>query len=578
MNVSAVPPAQPGDSQRRVQASHGSQTGGQDPLSKFAALLDTTGPIPTWTSLAEVAQPIEHVPAPASREDMRPFDFAPLPALKETHDNPTETAASHSGPLPVGDADRPASRRSRGSRPKAIALASLFLIGMAVVFVWRDHVHKLAETCRSMLLDAIAGLDDAPTPRANVMPERAAQPPREDTLFRATPVAGNVHSRRVRPDNSEEQSVNASAPAGTGALAPVATAPADVGVRPRGTTAVESATPSATSAVPVRDYAQSARPWAKSYEEQAVDASPAAIVAPAPGAASPAGMSARPSGTAAVKSATPSTANAVPVTDGALSTHPRAESHEEQAVHASPPAGTVAPGANAPADVSAPPSDKTAAESATPNTARAVPVTEDAQSAHLAAETSEEEQAVDASPSTGTVARASAPNAPADAGAAEMPLAPRPAIAPVRVGSRIPEPSPVRTISVRPDGTLISSSIGSSNTSSAADALTPTAKRVSEGADGSAGTAPASNPSSGLPNTLGGKPGIAAAPNDVAQMPTRLSQPGNRHKREKSGKSANALKVNAAETDANASTIQSESSGSDQAPANTPTIAHAGRL
>jgi hypothetical protein len=518
MNVSAVPPAEPGDSQRRLHASPGGQTRGQDPLSKFAALLDTTGPVPTWTSSAKVAQPIEHVQAPESGDATRPQNIVPLPASKDTHDNPAETGPSHSGPLPIGDAHQPEpSRRSRGWKPRAFVLASLFLICAAVALSWRDQVHGLAETYRSMLLDAIAGLDDAPTLRANLTPERAAQPPNEDTLstVRATPVAGNTHSARDRADSSQEQAVHTSPPPGT--------------------------------------------------------------VAPALGAAAPADVSAHLSSTTAAESVTLS-ASAVPATDGAPSTHPRAESYEEHAVDASPQKGTVAPGANAPADVSAPPSDKTAAESATPNTARAVPLTEDAQSASLAAASSEEEHAVDASPSAGTVAHAPAPNAPADAGAAEMPLAPRPAMAPVRVGSRIPEPNPVRIISVRPDGTVISSSVGSSDTSSAADALKPPAKRVSEGADGSAGTAPASNPSPDLPSTLGGKPGIAAAPNDVAQMPRRLSQPANRHKREKSGKLANPLKVNAAETDANASTIQSESSGSDQAPANTPTIAHSGRL
>ena len=77
MNVSAVPSAEPCDSQRRLHARPGSQTGGQDPLSKFASLLDPACLVPTWTGLAEVAQPIEHVPAPASGAATRPSNIVP---------------------------------------------------------------------------------------------------------------------------------------------------------------------------------------------------------------------------------------------------------------------------------------------------------------------------------------------------------------------------------------------------------------------------------------------------------------------------------------------------------------------
>jgi hypothetical protein len=516
MNVSAVPPAEPGDSQRRLHASRGSQTGGQDPLSKFASLLDPTSPVPTWTSLTKVAQPIENVSAPASEEATRPSNIVPLAVSKETNDNPTETVACHSGVPPTRDRPEP-SRRSRGWKPKAFALASLFLIGTAVALSWRDHVRGLAETYRSMLVEAIAGLDDAPILRPNAMPERAAQPPSEDTLstVRATPVAGNAHSARDRADkaaSSEEQTGDASAPARTVARASGVTAPADVGARPSGA----SATPSTANPVQVTDNAQSAHPGAESYEEQAIDTTPpAGIVVPAPGPTAPADMSS-PSVKSAIESATPSAVDAVPVTDNGQSAHPGMESYEEQATKASPPVGIVAPGP--------------------------------------------------------------ALSSPADVGATKSPLAPRLAVAPVRVGSAIPESKAVRIISVRPDGTLISSAIGSSETSPAADASKLPAKPASEGAEGSAGIAPGSNQSSDLPNTLDGKPGIAATPNDVARMPSRLSKPENRHKGEKSEKSANAVKVNAAETDANASAIQSESSGSDQAPANTPTSAHAGRL
>jgi hypothetical protein len=330
-------------------------------------------------------------------------------------------------------------------------VASFFLVGTAVALSSRDYIQGLAETYRSMLLDAIAELDDAATQRATAMPEHAAQPPSEDTLstVRATRVVGSAQSARDSADRSEEEAASARPSAGTVASAPGATAPADVSTHPSGTTAAESATPS--------------------------------------------------------------TASAVPVTDVAQSTHPAAEGYEEQAVDASPPTGTVAP--------------------------------------------------------------APTPNAPAYVGAAKMPLAPRPTVAPVRVGPPIPEPKPVRIISAWPDRTPISSAIGS--TSSVANALKLPTKRASERTEGSAGIAPASNPSSDLANTLGGKPEIAATPNDAARMPSRLSQPGNRHKRERYEKSTNALKVNAAEADANASAIQSESPESDQVPA---TAAHAGRL
>jgi hypothetical protein len=107
----------------------------------------------------------------------------------------------------------------------------------------------------------------------------------------------------------------------------------------------------------------------------------------------------------------------------------------------------------------------------------AVPVTDVGQSTHPAAERYEE-QAVAASPPTGTVAPPPAPNAPADLGTTKMPLVPRPAVAPVRVGSPIPQPNPVRIISVRRDGTLITSAIGSIDTSFAAVALKPPAPRV----------------------------------------------------------------------------------------------------
>ena len=493
MNVSAVPSAEPCDSQRRLHARPGSQTGGQDPLSKFASLLDPACLVPTWTGLAEVAQPIEHVPAPASGAATRPSNIVPPRGPKETHDNPIETAARHSGVAPTQSAHRlEPPRRSRRWKPKAFALASLFLVGAAVALSSRDYIHGLAETYRSMLLDAIAGLDDAATQRATAMPERAAQPPSEDTLsaLRATQVAGNAQSARDSADRSEEEALGAGPSAGT--------------------------------------------------------------VARTLGATAPAGISARASAKTAAESATPSTASAVPVTDNAQSAHPAAESSEEEALGAGPSAGTVARrlGATAPADISARASAKTAAESATPSIASAVPAMDVGQSTHPAAESYEsyEEQAVNASPPTATVAPPPAPNAPADGEAANMPLAPRPAVAPVRVGPTIPEP--------KPDRTPISFAIGSSETSSAAAALKLPAKRASEETEGSAGIAPASDPSSDLPNTLKAKPGVAAIPNDVAQMPSLVSQPGNRHKREKSEKSANALKVIAAESDTDASAIQ----------------------
>ena len=110
-----------------------------------------------------------------------------------------------------------------------------------------------------MLLDAIAGLDDAATQRATATPERAAQPPREDTLstVRATRVARNAQSARDSADRSEEGAAGARPSAGAVARTLGATAPADVSARPSAKTAAWSATLSTASAIPLTDDAQS---------------------------------------------------------------------------------------------------------------------------------------------------------------------------------------------------------------------------------------------------------------------------------------------------------------------------------
>jgi hypothetical protein len=248
MSVAPFPPPKFGDSDRRLHATAANQTAAEEPLSEFAYLLDPTSLANTSTSLPNVAQLSEHVPGPAttSGEDIQRPNFVPLRSSNETH-SPIETAAPHAGAALAGEV-RPQepSRRSRGWKPKAFALASFVVIGAFVAFGSQDYVRGQAEIYGSMFLDAIAGLDDTPSPRGNVMPdERMAQRPSEAPSAAAGPPLAKEprQSEHARVDSSEEQAVDASAPA---APAPAPNALADLGSTQSGV-GVLNVTPAATA-------------------------------------------------------------------------------------------------------------------------------------------------------------------------------------------------------------------------------------------------------------------------------------------------------------------------------------------
>jgi hypothetical protein len=156
----------------------------------------------------------------------------------------------------------------------------------------------------------------------------------------------------------------------------------------------------------------------------------------------------------------------------------------------------------------------------------------------------------------------------------DAPLAPARDAAPPQSA----EPKAARIVPMQPDGALISSATGSSRTSSSGDALKLPAKLASEATDGSAGIAPASNPSSDLSDTLGGKSGLTAAPKATA-MPRQPLVPAKRQKWKKSEGSANGHKLDAgAAAAANPPATPAESTTPDQGPANPSFGARAGRL
>jgi len=221
MNFSDV-----GDPHRRLHATAANQTGTEDPLSKFAYLLDHTSVVQT--------QLFEHISPPASG----------VPSSKETRDHPletVETATVQARARLIGDVQpQEPSRHVRGWKSKAFALAGFFVIGTLVAVSSWDYVRGQAEGYGSMLLDGIAGLDDAPTLRASVIPDgRVAQRPSSETAEQPAtpstaevpPVADNAQSARARADSSEEVVVDASTPA-----APVAPASATNATANRGAT------------------------------------------------------------------------------------------------------------------------------------------------------------------------------------------------------------------------------------------------------------------------------------------------------------------------------------------------------
>ena len=472
MSVRAAPPVKLGDSERQLNATGANQT--EERLSKFAYLLDRTSLANTSTSLPRVAQLFERVvgPATTSGEAIQPLKIVPLPSSTETPDNLIEGSRSWRGSLLTGDVHRQEpSRQSRGWKPKASLLAGFVVIGTVVALGSRDYVRGQAGIYGSLLLDAIAGLDDASNPRGNaISDERMAQLPSDATVSEfATPstagppmVADNGQSARARADSSEEQAGNASAPAApVSALAPAANAPADL-----------AATQSGFGDSNVTHVATTVE----------------TPLAPGPAVAS---------------------SNAGPpiVPD---STQPaRVGVVDKQAVDTSAPAALVS------------------ATTPTASTPPAVGATESA---------------------------VGVPNVTPTATTVETPAAPGPAVASLHVASQISEPKPVRIVSVRPDGTPISSA-------------------------GSAGTAQASNPGSDLWEKPGGlsSAGVTATLKVATEMPSQSQKPAKHQKREKPEKSARAL--NAAEAAASSPPPTSaEPSAAEQGSATPLQGAHAGRL
>ncbi len=502
MNGPAVPPVKLGDSERRLKATAANQAGSEELLSKFAYLLDHTSLAPTSTSLPKAAQLFEHDPGPAtpSGEAIQPLNNVPLSNVplsssNETHDNPI--AAVHAGPLLTGGVQPfEPSRHSANWKPKAFALASFVVIGTAVALGLRDYVLGHAEIYESMLLDAIAGLDDAPNPRGSVMhDESMAQGPSDESFGASAtlstagppPIVDRPRSGRATVESSREQAVDASASAApVSEPAPAASASADVGAT--------------KSEVGVSDATRVAK-----TRETPLTSGPALA---------------------------PSDARPPLMPD---STQPARVGVDKQTVDASAPAAPVsapAPAANAPAGVGA--------------TRSGVGVS------HVT-----------------PVATAVDTSLASVRSAAQLPL-----------GSQIPEPKPVGTVSA-PDSTPTSSTTDSIETSNAGDALKLSAKPASEANMGSAGTAQVLNPSPDLREISGGKPpaGAATTPKIAAEMPSQPPKSAKRQKREKSEKSAKAPMLSAAEAAASSLPASSEEPPApDRDPTNPLQGTHAGRL
>jgi len=561
MNGPAVPPVKLGDSERRLKATAANQACAEELLSKFAYLLDHTSLAPTSTSLPKVAQLFEHVPGPAtpSGEAIQPLNNVPLSSSNETHDNPM--AAVHAGPLLTGDVQpHEPSRHFAGWKPKALALASFVVIGTAVALGSRDYVLGHAEIYESMLLDAIAGLDDAPNPRGNVgnvmHDESMAQGPSDETIAASAapstagppPIADRPRSARATVESSREQAVDASAPAApVRAPAPAAGAPADVGATR--TTPLASGPARAPKDAGPPLLPDSTQPARVGVDEQAADASapPPPVSTPAPAASASADVGATQSRVGVSDATQVAKTRETPLASGPApapgeagpplmpdSTQPARVGVDKQAVDASAPAAPVsAPEpANAPADVGATRSG-VGVSSATP-----VATAIDTPTASVRAAT-------------------------------QLPL-----------GSQIREPKPVGTVSA-PDWTPTSSTTDSIETSNGGDALKLSAKPASVANMGSAGTAKVLNPSSDLREIPGGKPsaGLAATPKIAAETPSRPPKSAKRQKREKSEKSATAPKLNAAEAAASSLPATSEEPPApDQGPTNPLQGVHAGRL
>ncbi len=160
-----------------------------------------------------------------------------------------------------------------------------------------------------------------------------------------------------------------------------------------------------------------------------------------------------------------------------------------------------------------PPSDDTVAAS---NDAGATLLKDNTQSAHVkVVESAEQPVDLNALASPGP-APAAASSAPVDAstGSAvrttvDTPVVVTTAAPPPPVASQFPEPKPVRTVSLRPDGTPIPSpvlaSADTSDVAPAQEAPKPTAKPMSKATTDAAANAQPSTPKLALPTKLSGK-------------------------------------------------------------------------
>ncbi len=206
----------------------------------------------------------------------------------------------------------------------------------------------------------------------------------------------------------------------------------------------------------------------------------------------------------------------------------------------------------------APPSDDTVSA---PNEVGANLLKDNTQSTHVKVVASEE-QPVDlnalasTAPSSGAAATPPAPVA-SSAGSAVMATADAPVVVaqpavPSPALSQFPDPKPVRTVSLRPDGTLIPTPAVASEDSSVAvppvDAPKPMAKAPPKPAADAAAAAQPSTPRLDLPTKLSGKSSArvavaktdTTAPASIAEASNEPLQLGSMTKPEKAAKAAKA--------------------------------------
>jgi len=176
-----------------------------------------------------------------------------------------------------------------------------------------------------------------------------------------------------------------------------------------------------------------------------------------------------------------------------------------------------------------PPSEETVAA---PNDAGANLLKDSTQAGHVKVVASEEQpvdlnaQSSAPASASGSPANASAVNANPVTGIADAPVVVATTVAPPPVAQQFPDPKPVRTVSLRPDGTPIpASTLAASDASAAApvsEAPKPPAKAQAKPApDAAVGTAQPSTPKLELPTKLSGKSSAR-----VAVAKTETTAPG----------------------------------------------------